>query len=63
MSFYVIEKLISLKERVEKVRMFRYLLKLHTLSYFEHQLWRRLEAEDSQLHDSEIIKLRLENYK
>jgi hypothetical protein len=37
--------------------MFRTLLKGQALSYFEHHLMRRLEAEDSELSDNELIEL------
>jgi hypothetical protein len=33
------------------------LLKGQTLSYFEHHLRRRLETEDSEIPDNEIIEL------
>jgi hypothetical protein len=37
--------------------MFRTLLKGQALSYFEHHLMRRLEAEDSDFPDNECIDL------
>jgi hypothetical protein len=37
--------------------MFRTLLKGQALSYFEHHLMRRLEAEDSDVSDNELIEL------
>jgi hypothetical protein len=37
--------------------MFQTLLKGQALSYFEHHLMRRLEAEDSELPDNELIEL------
>jgi hypothetical protein len=37
--------------------MFQTLLKGQTLSYFEHHLRRRLEAEDSDVPDNELIEL------
>jgi hypothetical protein len=33
------------------------LLKGQALSYFEHHLMRRLEAEDSEVSDNELIEL------
>jgi hypothetical protein len=42
---------------VDKTRMFQTLLKGQALSYFEHHLLRRLEAEDSELPDNELISL------
>jgi hypothetical protein len=49
MAFREIENLIPMKEPAEKTRMFRTLLKAQGLSYFEHHLIRRLEAEDSDV--------------
>jgi hypothetical protein len=40
-----------------KTRMFCTLLKGQALSYFEHHLMRRLEAEDSDVPDNELIEL------
>jgi hypothetical protein len=37
--------------------MFRTLLKGQALSYFEHHIRRRLEAEDSDVPDNELIEL------
>jgi hypothetical protein len=37
--------------------MFRTLLKGQDLSYFENHLMRRLEAEDSELSDNELIEI------
>jgi hypothetical protein len=37
--------------------MIRILLKSQALSYFEHHLMRRLEAEDSDVPDNELIEL------
>jgi hypothetical protein len=57
MAFRKIENLMPMKEPVDKTRMFRNLLKGQALSYFEHHLMRRLEAEDSEIPDNELIKL------
>jgi hypothetical protein len=57
MVFSEIENLMPMKEPADKTRMFRTLLKGQDLSYFEHQLMRRLEAEDSDVPDNEIIEL------
>jgi hypothetical protein len=46
-----------MKELADKTRMFRTLLKGQALSYFEHHLMRRLEAEDSEVPDNELIEL------
>jgi hypothetical protein len=48
---------MPMKEPADKTRMFRTLLKTQTLSYFEHHLMRRLEAEDSDVPDNELIEL------
>jgi hypothetical protein len=57
MAFREIENLMPMKEPVDKPRMFRTLLKGQALSYFEHHLMRRLEAENSDVADNELIGL------
>jgi hypothetical protein len=57
MAFREIENLMPMKEPADKTRMFRTLLKDQALSYFEHHLMRRLEAEDSDVPDNELIEL------
>jgi hypothetical protein len=57
MAFREIENLIPMKEPADKIRIFRTLLKGQALSYFEHHLMRRLEAEDSEVPDNELIEL------
>jgi hypothetical protein len=57
MAFRDIENLMPLNETIDKTRMFRTLLKGQALSYFEHHLMRRLEAEDSEVPDSKLIQL------
>jgi hypothetical protein len=57
MAFREIENLMSMKEPADKTRMFRTLLKGQALSYFEHHLMRRLEEEDSEVPDNELIEL------
>jgi hypothetical protein len=52
MAFREIENLIPMKEPADKTRMFWTLLKVQALSYFEHHLMRRLEAEDSEVPDN-----------
>jgi hypothetical protein len=47
---------MPLKEPVDNTRVFRNLSKGQPLSYFEHHLRRILEAEDSELHDNELIE-------
>jgi hypothetical protein len=57
MAFHEIEYLIPLKEPADKTSMFRTLLKGQALSYFEHHLRRRLEAEDLEFSDKNLIEL------
>jgi hypothetical protein len=52
-----IENLMPMKEPADKTRMFQTLLKGQALSYFEHHLMRRLEEEDSDVSDNELIEL------
>jgi hypothetical protein len=59
MAFCEIENLMPMNEPANKTRMFRTLLKGQALSYFEHQLMRRLEAEDSEVPDNQLIELDL----
>jgi hypothetical protein len=46
-----------MKEHADKSRMFRTLLKGQALSYFEIHLMRRLDAEDSDVPDNELIEI------
>jgi hypothetical protein len=57
MAFREIENLMPMKEPADKTKMFRTLLKGQALSYFEHHLMRRLEAEDSEVLENELIEL------
>jgi hypothetical protein len=57
MAFREIENLMPMKEPAEKSRIFRTLLKGQALSCFEHYLRRRLEAEDSEVPENDIIEL------
>jgi hypothetical protein len=57
MAFCEIENLMPMKEPADKTRMFRTLLKGQDLSYFEHHLIRRLEVEDSEIPDNELLEL------
>jgi hypothetical protein len=59
MDFCGIESLMIMKEPVDKTRIFCTLLKSKALSYFEHHLRERLEAEDSEIPDNELIELML----
>jgi hypothetical protein len=59
MAFREIENLMSMKEPADKTRMFQTLLKGQALSYFEHHLMRRLEADDSDVIDNDLIELML----
>jgi hypothetical protein len=54
-AFREIEIMMSMKEPADKARMFRTLLKGQALSYFEHHLMKRFEAEDSEVPDNELI--------
>jgi hypothetical protein len=56
-DFREIENPIPTKEPADKTRMFWTLLKGQSLSYFEHHHMRRLEAEDSEVPDNELIEL------
>jgi hypothetical protein len=57
MAFREIENLMPIKEPADKTRMFWTLLKGQVLSHFEHHLMRRLEVEDSDVPDNELIEL------
>jgi hypothetical protein len=57
MAFRKIENLMPMKEPVENTRLFRTLLKVQFLSYFEHQFMKRFEVEDSDVPDTEFIDL------
>jgi hypothetical protein len=57
MAFREIENLMPMKGPADKTRIFRTLLKVQAISYFEHHLMRRLEAEDSEVPDNELIEL------
>jgi len=57
MAFREIENLMPLKEPDDKTKMFRTLLKGQALSYFKHHLRRRLEAEDSDIPDNDLLEL------
>jgi hypothetical protein len=57
MAFREIENLMPMKDPADKIKMFRTLLKGQALSYFEHHIMRRLEAEDLDVPDNELIEL------
>jgi hypothetical protein len=57
MEFCEIENLIPMKEPADKTRMFWTLLKGQSLCYFEHHVMKRLEAEDSEVPDNQMIEL------
>jgi hypothetical protein len=57
MAFREIENLMRMKEPADKTRMFLTLFKGQVLSYFEYHLRRRLETEDSEVPDNELIEL------
>jgi hypothetical protein len=56
-AFHEIENMMPMEEPEDKTRMFRNLLKGQSLSNFEHHLMRRLEEEDSEVPDNELIEL------
>jgi hypothetical protein len=56
-AFWENENLMPMKEAADKTRIFWTLLKCHDLSYFEHHLRRRLETENSDVPDNELIEL------
>jgi hypothetical protein len=58
MALREIKNLMIMKEPADKTRMFRTLLKEQALTYFEHHLMRRrVEAEESEVLDNELIEL------
>jgi hypothetical protein len=61
MTFREIENQMPFKEPTDKTRMFQTLWKVQALTYFEHHLKKRSEAEDSKLPESELIQLVIRN--
>jgi hypothetical protein len=61
MAFREIENLMPMKEPADKTRMSRTLLNGQALSYFEYNLWIRVEAKDSEIPENELIELVLRN--
>jgi hypothetical protein len=57
MAFYEIENLMPMKEPADKTMISRTLLKGQAMFHFEHDLMRRLEAEDSDVPDNKLIEL------
>jgi hypothetical protein len=57
MSFCEIENLMPMKETADKSRILWNLLKGQALTYFEHHLRKRVDAEDSGVPDNELIEL------
>jgi hypothetical protein len=55
MAFHKIENLMTMKESADKTRMLCTLLRGQALYYFDYHLMRRLEAEDSEVPDNDII--------
>jgi heme oxygenase len=53
-AFRKIDNLMPMKEPADKTRMFPNLLKGQAL--FEHHLMRRLEADESDIPDNELIE-------
>jgi hypothetical protein len=56
-SFREIENLFTLKEPADKARIFWTFLKGQDLIYFEHHLSIRMEAEDSERSDNDLIEI------
>ena len=48
---------MPLKEPTDKSKMLRTLFKSQALSYFEHHLRKRLDAEDSDVPDNDLLEL------
>jgi hypothetical protein len=48
---------MPLKQPADKTRIFWTLLKGQALTYVEHHLKKRVEAEDSEVPDNELIEL------
>jgi hypothetical protein len=57
MGYREIESLMDLTEPADKSKMVRTLLKGQALSHFEHHLRKRLEAEDTDLPDNDLLEL------
>jgi hypothetical protein len=52
-----IESLMLLKEPADKSKMLRTLLKGQALSYLEHHLRKKLDAEDAELLRNDLLEL------
>jgi hypothetical protein len=57
MGYREIEPLIDLTEPADKSKMVRTPLKGQALSHFEHYLRKKLEAEDADLPDNDLLEL------
>jgi hypothetical protein len=57
MAFSEMENHMPLKEPADKTKIFRSLLKGQALPYFEHHLRKRLDAEDSDIPDNDLLEL------
>jgi hypothetical protein len=57
MRYREVENLMEICEPADKSKMVGILLKGQALSYFEHHLKRRLDAEDLDLPDSDLLEL------
>jgi hypothetical protein len=57
MTFREIENLMPPKEPADKTKMFRTLLKGQALSYFEYHLRKRIDVEDSDIPDNDLLEL------
>jgi hypothetical protein len=57
MAFWKIENLMPMKEPADKTMIIQTLLKRQALSYFGRHLMRKLETEDSEISENELIEL------
>jgi hypothetical protein len=57
MAFHEIENLMPLKELANKTKMITILLKGQSLSLLVHDFKRKLDAEDAELADNDILDL------
>jgi hypothetical protein len=56
-AYREVETLLTLKESTDRSKMVKTLLKGQALSYSEHDIKRRLDAEDPELPDNMLLEL------
>jgi hypothetical protein len=56
MAYREIDPLMPMKEPAGKSKMFSTLLKVQDFLYFEHHLRKRLEAEDAEILDNNLLE-------